>query len=522
MNDSTSVGKRIQNLQIGPEFNTYTMVILHVGQVTDDEGNTYDLDFVAGNTVGRTLELNDPMGTQQKANALLAKLQNSKWQYQPYTGKGALLDPAAELGDGITLSDTFSAIYRRKVNFNSLMAADLEGPSDEEIDHEFPYIPKENRTFKREAQFTRSQLKINANEIAAEVSRATASEGQLSSRITINANAITTEVSRAKTAEGNLSSRITQNASAITAEVSRAQTAEGTKLNHTRTNSTFGWKLTADGFYLNSNGSKNVFTCTKDGIIIQGNATVTGKIQATSGFIGSTAGNGFSITSTGLYNGKASLENGNQGVYIGRDGIALGAVNGASAFKVTSNGAVTARNLSIEGGSINMKDGSGNIAFRVTSGGDVMARNMTLRGNLYMQNADGGNQKVISADTLAVYADRGNSANSWITGDVGNGTSRGTYCVNGAGGGYAFNNATNSQSGSYPGYFKATSIYCDELRHSGNGDLMLDGQFANWGAGFVVEDISVSKRTIDGTVVVTDVSKSRKYIHYLKRSYYDD
>lgn len=509
-------------MQIGPEFDTYTMVIIHAGQITDADGNTTDLDYIAGNTSGRTMEITDPMGSQAKANALLAKLQNSKWQYQPYTGDKALLDPAAELGDGLTISDTFSAIYRRKVIFSSLMAADLEAPSDEEIDHEFPYIPKENRTFKRESQFTRSQLKINANEIAAEVSRATASEGQLSSRITVNANAITTEVTRAKAEEGRLSSRITQNASAITAEVSRAQTAEGTKLNHTRTNSTFGWKLDADGFYLNSNGSKNVFTCTKDGIIIQGNATVTGKIQATSGFIGSTAGNGFSISSTGLYNGKASLENGNQGVYIGRDGIALGAVNGVSAFKVTSSGAVTARNLAIEGGSINLKDSYGNLAFRVTTGGDVTARNMTLRGNLYMQNASGGNQKVISADTLAIYADRGNSANSWITGDIGDGTSRGTYCVNGAGGGYAFNKATDSNSGQYPGYFKASSLYCNELRHSGNGDLMLDGQFANWGAGFVVEDISVSKRTIDGTVVVTDVSKSRKYIHYLKRSYYDD
>ena len=78
MNGSTSVGKRIQNLQIGPEFNTYTMVILHVGQVTDENGNTYDLDFIAGNTTGRTLEVTDPMGSQEKANALLSKLQGSK------------------------------------------------------------------------------------------------------------------------------------------------------------------------------------------------------------------------------------------------------------------------------------------------------------------------------------------------------------------------------------------------------------------------------------------------------------
>ena len=121
MNDSTSVGKRLQNLQIGPEFDTYTMVIIHAGQTTDAQGNTKDLDYIAGRSGGRTLEIDDPMGTQAKANALLARLQNSKWQYQPYVGDKALLDPAAELGDGITVSDTFSAIYRRKTRFGSLM-----------------------------------------------------------------------------------------------------------------------------------------------------------------------------------------------------------------------------------------------------------------------------------------------------------------------------------------------------------------------------------------------------------------
>ena len=497
MNGSTSVGKRIQNLQIGPEFNTYTMVILHVGQVTDENGNTYDLDFIAGNTTGRTLEVTDPMGSQEKANALLSKLQGSKWQYQPYAGDGALLDPSAELGDGITLSDTFSAIYRRKVKFNSLMAADLEGPSDEEIDHEYPYIPKEERQYKRETQFTRTQLKINANSIALEVQERQTAINDLNTTLT---------------------SKIEQTAREISAEVSRV---DEKNLDHTHTSSSFGWKLTADGFYLNSNGNRNVFTCTKDGIIIQGNATVTGKIQATSGFIGSTAGNGFSITGTGLYNGKASLENGSQGVYIGRDGISLGAVNGASAFKVTSTGAVTARNLAVEGGSINLKNSSGQVAFKVTSGGDVEARNMVLRGRLTMTNASGGNAKYMDADTLATYADRGNNANTWINTDVGNGYTRGSYCYDGAGGGFGFKNATNDKSGSYPSYFKATSIYCDELRHSGSSDLMLDGQFAGWNGMFVVEDISVSTRTIDGTVVVTGVNKTRKYIHYLKQTYYD-
>ena len=426
MNDSTSVGKRVQNLQISPEFNTYTMVIIHAGQITDESGNTTDLDYIAGNTGGRTLEIKDPMGTQAKANALLAKLQNSKWQYQPYTGDKALLDPAAELGDGLTISDTFSAIYRRKVRFSSLMAADLEAPSDEEVDHEYPYIPIEERAYKRETQFTRTQLKINANSIVSEVQERKQAITGLDTKLT---------------------SKIEQTAQAISAEVSRV---DSKNLDHTYENTSFGWKLTSNGFYLNSNGNKNVFTCTKDGIVIQGNATVTGKIQATSGYIGNDS-TGFKITGAAIYNTKDGLENGKNGVYIGRDGISLGAVNGASAFKVTSSGAVTARNMAIVGGSIDMKDSNGNLAFRVTSGGDVTARNITLRGQLKMQNADGGNQKLISADTLATYASNGNSANSWLNADVGGGVSRGNYCVSGAGSGITakgkWDNAENSQIG---------------------------------------------------------------------------
>ena len=409
MNDSTSVDKRIQSLNIGPEFDTFTRVIIHAGQVTAADGTTTDLDYIAGNTSGRTMEITDPLGSQAKANALLAKLQNSQWQYQPYTADAALLDPAAELGDGISLHDTYSAIYRRDLSYSSLMAANISAPADEEIDHEFPYIPREDRAYKRETAFTRTQLKINQNEIVAEATRATAAEGQLSSRVTINANAITSEVSRATAAEGTLRSSVNQNASSISAEVSRATNAEATKLNHTRSNSTFGWKLTADGFYLNSSGNKNVFTATKDGIVIQGNATVTGKIQATSGFIGSSAGNGFTITNSAIYNGKTSRTDSNNGIYIGRDGIALGA---SSAFVVTNAGAVTAKNLTISGGSINIGNN-----FRVDSSGNLTASSGSFSGTVRAgQILYGGSNGTMNADGLTDYSI---DSNKYSSGSVG-------------------------------------------------------------------------------------------------------
>ena len=61
-----------------------------------------------------------------------------------------------------------------------------------------------------------SKLKVNADAISAEVTRATAAEGTLSGRITVNADAISAEVTRATGAENTLSGRITTEAGKIT------------------------------------------------------------------------------------------------------------------------------------------------------------------------------------------------------------------------------------------------------------------------------------------------------------------
>lgn len=74
-----------------------------------------------------------------------------------------------------------------------------------------------------------------------------------------------------------------------------------------------------------------------------GNLEITGKITATSGYIGGTSG--FTITSTKLYNGKDTLNGTASGVYIGTNGISVGAFDGgkadATGFRVSSGGVMT-------------------------------------------------------------------------------------------------------------------------------------------------------------------------------------
>ena len=75
------------------------------------------------------------------------------------------------------------------------------------------------------------------------------------------------------------------------------------------------------------------------------NGEFTGKITATSGYIGGETG--WTIESTYIYNGKPSYSSGNAGIYIGTDGISLG--NTTNYIKLSKGGGLTANNANITG-----------------------------------------------------------------------------------------------------------------------------------------------------------------------------
>lgn len=78
------------------------------------------------------------------------------------------------------------------------------------------------------------------------------------------------------------------------------------------------------------------------------NGEFTGKVTATSGYIGGTTG--WTIESTYIYNGKPSYSSGNAGVYIGTDGIALG--DSTHYVKAGKNGQLSCNNILATGGTI--------------------------------------------------------------------------------------------------------------------------------------------------------------------------
>ena len=279
LSESVFIGRSASGYTTTPELPKYTKIRINV----DDDS------FYEAGSGDNVLELDCPWGSQQMANDILESI--GEFVYRPYDTEWAKLDPAAELGDGVTINGVFSGIYVNETNFSTLMAARISAPQENSVDHEYPYKSPTDRKTTRQFAETRASLRVNAASIQAEVTARTKGESEMRAALELHAQEIAARVTQTG---GNSAS--------------------------------FGWSLTADGFVLESSGQE-VFKATKDGV------DITGKITATSGFIGG-KNKGFTITENAIYNALSSLYGTVNGVYIGTDGIALG----GGKFRVNSNG----------------------------------------------------------------------------------------------------------------------------------------------------------------------------------------
>lgn len=379
MADVFELGNNAKSVEVAPQFDAYSKVIINVGN---------NAQAVAGDDTGMTLEFDNPFGSKSMAERVLASLQG--FRYSPYSANNALLDPAAEIGDAAATTTSYGGIYTRYRSFSALMAASIAAPTDKEIDHEYQYESPTEREFKRTVGEVRASIQLTNERITSEVYRLDEADGALSSRITQTADNLTLEVNRAKAAEASLNI----NADEIRATVSSKVSETG------GSNSTFGWALTSSSHAWYS-GNKKVMEITASGLM------VSGYIEAKEGTIG-----GFNIGRSAIYNNLSEF-GGTQtsGVYLGTNGIQLG-----QNFKVNSSGAVTASSLS-------------------------------LKGNITFLDADGNSVGTLTAANLKKQVSESFAS-----------VSPGGYCYGGAGGGYAFNNATTYGTGTYPAF-----LYCRHL-----------------------------------------------------------
>lgn len=319
MAEAFNLLRRVKSLDISPEQPAYSGVVIFAGQ--DEEGN--NIEYSAGDRTGTVLEITNEWGSQQQADAIYQKIRGFK--YQPYKASDTSIDPSAEIGDAVTVSDIYSGVFAKKTAFGRHIRTDLEAPSKEEVEHEFQIQSSTNRKYERFTRSVRASLSITATKIAAEVEDRKAEDDILRATLNVQAQELEAKVSK----EGGDDS------------------------------SDFWWKLLSTGWDAGT-GSKTVFSVKKTG------AYVDGEIRATSGKIG-----GFDIKSNYLsYNGQTWGGTNSSGAYIGQSGIQLG-----KNFKVDMQGNLTASSGTFSGnvyaGSIKYGDSAGYLSGSGISSGSI-------------------------------------------------------------------------------------------------------------------------------------------------------
>ena len=158
MSDKVYLGQNASDLDYGEKAPKISRVNLAV-----------DIDhiYTSGDDTGRTLEVSCPWGSQAMADSILAKV--SGIEYQPYEASDALLDPATEIGDGITIGGVYSVLAQSYVSLDKQCAANISAPYTDEIDDEYPYKTPEQRKTERQLAQTRSLITKSAEEIKLEV-----------------------------------------------------------------------------------------------------------------------------------------------------------------------------------------------------------------------------------------------------------------------------------------------------------------------------------------------------------------
>lgn len=123
--------------------------ISRVTLLLDDEKS-----LTAGDDTGMEITASCPHATQAMVNTLLQKMKG--YQYQAYEAGAANIDPAAELGDGVTVGGIYSPLS--KLSDDGRGYAGISSPGEAEMEDEYPaegYITQE---FNRKIAETRSSI----------------------------------------------------------------------------------------------------------------------------------------------------------------------------------------------------------------------------------------------------------------------------------------------------------------------------------------------------------------------------
>lgn len=192
MSEKYYVGKDVTSFSDKGKYKPISRVTLLV----DDENS-----LTAGDDTGMEVIASCPHATQPMVNALLQTMKG--YQYQAYEAGAANIDPAAELGDGVTVGGIYSPLS--KLSDDGRGYADISSPGELEMEDEYPsdgYITQE---FNRKIAETRSTITKTSEEINLKVEGI---DGRVSD-ITQTVDGISLSVTSASNPDGQTTATIT-------------------------------------------------------------------------------------------------------------------------------------------------------------------------------------------------------------------------------------------------------------------------------------------------------------------------
>lgn len=193
--DKTYLGRRLAKFSPGIASQPISKV-----ELLNDTG---DVVGVSGSDTGRTLTALQPDGTNAMAAAILAKV--TGYKHIGYEGSKALLDPAAELGDAVTVDGHYVPLVALDMTFDPLLAPDISAPDADELDDEYPYKSATQRQIERNMAKTRSLITKTSEEINLKVEGI---DGRVSD-ITQTVDGISLSVTSASSPDGQTTATIT-------------------------------------------------------------------------------------------------------------------------------------------------------------------------------------------------------------------------------------------------------------------------------------------------------------------------
>ena len=165
--DSVDLGLAAKTYHISEPYQAFSKVELDLSE---------ELYVEAGDDTGRTLEVALPVVSTEDGETIAAAILDALYGfvYTPLTADGAILDPAYEIGDAVTVGDatvgtTTGILATQTMKLDSLCASDVTSPGDEELDHEYPYQSTSKRNIERKINKINATLYVGPDSIIGRV-----------------------------------------------------------------------------------------------------------------------------------------------------------------------------------------------------------------------------------------------------------------------------------------------------------------------------------------------------------------